>query len=117
MLGAANHGATELLDHTGRILLERMSESVINGDEIPRLTAIFDHTGRSTNRQRVRVIAVVNAVFGTSFTSQIAGGRTRVHGDDLLFRGQLLHGQPDGRVGQVSNHIDVLLVDPFAGSR
>src|SRR5690606_25295551 len=64
--------------------------------------------------KRNGVIGVVDGVGGAMRIGQV--GRARSDGDEwlFLFFGNGCHGQRGGRVGAAYEHIEVLLVEPFA---
>ncbi len=68
-----------------------MAEGVVRGDEVPFLATVFDHRGSGTDRQRMGVINIVNAVGTALLLSEGGGASAGIHGDDFLVCGQALY--------------------------
>ncbi len=108
-------GAAIGLHHRRRIAFESVPEGMVHGQEIPILVALFHHCARRAARQRNRVIDVVHGVGRALGIRQL--GSTRAHHEErrLLFLGYFRHRQRRRGIRPCDQHIDALLVQPFAG--
>ncbi|MNN32456.1 hypothetical protein D3C81_1461780 [compost metagenome] len=108
------HRAAVGLHHRRGIAFQRVAEGVVGGQEEPRLAALLDHRAAGALGQRHRVIGVVHRVRRALFVGQARGAGTDVDVDALLLRSDLVHRQRGARVGAAQQHVQPLLVHPFA---
>ena len=108
----AEHLAAELGHHGGGVLLQRMPERIIVGDEEPAVAAALDHLLRGADRQRAGVEHPLHRVGTAELAVEIrsAGGV----GDEqlLLVVGDVLDRKTDRRHRHVDDEVDLLDVVP-----
>src|SRR6185369_17763200 len=85
------------------------------GDEVPAVAARADDGVAGHVGQGVVVVGVVDAVGGAVLVGQVGGTGAGDHGDALLLRPDLLHGQGAGRIEQAGDHVHLAGVEPFPG--
>src|SRR3954453_15009080 len=83
------------------IVLERVAESIIRGDEEPTVAAILDQRAAGADSECVRVIGPVEAIGRALLAGEIRRRGAVYDGDLLLLLRQLLHGKRDGRSRQL----------------
>ena len=113
----AQHLAAVFLDDGGGVALQRMPERIIDGDKEPGVAARLDDGAAGAVGERDRVVGPVHRGRGAGFAGQIGRGGAGDQDDLVLGPRHLLHRQRDARRGQVGDHIDPVLVEPFAGDR
>ena len=75
MREGAKHDTAERFHETRSARLERLSEGVIDRDEIPALAALGDHCGRRPFAKRVGIVDPVNAVVSDARAATDRSGR------------------------------------------
>ena len=110
----AEHLAPVGFDDVARVFLQRMTESVVHGDEVPGVAAGLHQRAARRDRERVRVKGPVEAIGRAGR----AGDRRRRRADDdvdlLLLGGDLLHRKRDRGRREVGDHVDAFGVVPAA---
>jgi hypothetical protein len=110
MAHLADHRSAEALDDLGRVARKRMAEGVIRSEEVPALSALLRHGGRRAARERVGVVRPVQAERAAGLTGQIGRGRAHMQREPPLLPREVLDRQRHGRVRQVDDHVDALVV-------
>ena len=110
----AQHLAPVGLDDVAGVLLQRVAESVVHGDEVPGVAAGLHQRAARRDRERVRVKGPVEAVGRAGR----ARDRRRRRADDdvdlLLLGGDSLHRKRDRGRREVGDHVDAFGVVPAA---
>ena len=114
MAHRAGHRAAAGLDDVGRILLERMAEGIVGGQEEPALAALLDDGVAGAVGERIGVVGVVDGIGVAVLVGQARAGGADVDQDALLLARHLADGDGDRRIERVGDHVDALLVEPFA---
>ncbi len=115
------HGADDLaairLDDGRGVVLERMAEGVVGGEEEPALAAALGDGTRRAGGKRVGVEDPLHRIGRAEFSGEIR--RARRMGDEqlLLLPRDLLDGEPDRRDRHVDDEVDVVGVVPLPRHR
>ena len=117
MLDAAQHLAAGRLDDLGRVFFQRVAKRVVGRHEIPVLAALLDDGTAGAACQRHGVVGVVHGVRRAFFIGQARGTGADGHEDFFLFGRDLGHRQAGAGIGAADQHVDALLVEPFARFR
>ena len=110
----AEHLAPLFLHEIGGLLLQRMAEGVVDGDEVPAIAALGDQRAAGADGLRMGVVGPVEAVGRARLAGQVRGGRAGDDVDLLLLGRDALHGQRHRRGGQFHDRVDLLGVVPLA---
>ena len=108
----AEHLAAVLGDHGRGIAFQRMPERVVVGDEEPAIATALDHLLRGADRKRTGVEHPLHRIGRTELAVKIR--RAGRMGDEqfLLFVGDILHREADGRHRHVHDQVDLLDIVP-----
>jgi hypothetical protein len=103
------------LDEIARLLLQRIAEGIVGGQEEPAVAALLDECAAGADRQRMRVVGPVEAIGRAGFAGEIRGRRTGDDVDLLLFLGDGLDRERHRRGRQLHDRVHLLGVVPLAG--
>ena len=110
----AEHRALLGLDHLARVLLQRVAEGVVGGDEVPALLAFLDQRPRGAGGQRIGVGRPLRRQRRALLAEDGGGQARRRHHHAVLLLGNLHHCERGGGRGEVGHHVDLALVEPAA---
>ena len=113
MAHGPHHLATGGRDERRGVALEGMPECVVGGDEKPAIPTLLHQRLADRRRKAVGVEAPVHAVRRTGFSGEIRGGGAGVDVNGVVRARHLAHGEPHGRIGNVEDEVDALVLDPL----
>ncbi len=111
----AKYFAAVLLDHLRGVVLQRISEGVIGGEEKPSIAAALDHLPRGADGERVGVEHPLHGVGRAEFAVKVGRSRGMGYEELLLFIGDALHRQADGGDRHVDDQVDLVTIVPLPG--
>ena len=111
----AEHLAAGRLDDGGGVLLERVPEGVVGGQEEPGVAALRDHRAAGALGERVGVVGPVDRRRRAGLAGQVGGRRPGDEEDLVLLAADLVDRQRGRRGRHVDDDVDAVLVVPLAG--
>ena len=114
MAHRTQHFATVGLHYRAGVPLQGMPERIVSCQEKPAVATLLHYRLAGTVGKRVGIVNIMHIGIGAVFAGNQRGSRARHDGDAVLFFGNGHHRQRGRGGDQITDHVHVVALEPFA---